>query len=156
MPHWPKQITLTTVYTQIMTLKLLRLTLFASVYISINSCDRYECLNSNPTFDKFSPDADEYKSELAKQIKKLGAENLTYWHERYVKKDGRESIVVHIQGRGLCAEGEIVVTNWDKLSGMRREISGYRGARLKGLKFEIIQDSAITNFFYKDIDRIID
>jgi hypothetical protein len=93
---------------------------------------------------------------LAKQIKSIQAENLSYWYDKYLKKDGREYIVVYIQGQGLCAKGEIQVTDWSKITGMRKEISGYGGAKLEGLNFEIIQDSTGTNFLYKDVDRVID
>jgi hypothetical protein len=126
------------------------------IYIALNSCDRPQCQNINPIFEKFSPDRKEYKSELAKQIQNVGAKNLSYWHDKHLRKNGGEYILVYIQGQGLCAKGEIQVTDWGKISGMRRESSGYSGAKLEGLKFEIIQDSTGTNFLYKDIDRIID
>jgi len=39
---------------------------------------------------------------------------------------------------------------------MRKEINGYRGAELKGLRLEIEQDSTRTNLIYKNIDTVID
>ncbi|MDB5230180.1 MAG: hypothetical protein JWN76_985 [Chitinophagaceae bacterium] len=130
--------------------------ILAIVYIAFSSCNRSECRNTNLIFDKFSPDTKEYKTELAKQIQNVGAENLSYWHDKYLKKDGAEYIVIYIQGQGLCAKGEIQVTDWSKIIGMRGESSGYRGAKLEGLNFKIIQDSRGTNFLYKDIDRVVD
>jgi len=127
-----------------------------AIFIFASSCDRPECSNSNLTFDKFTPDTKEYKNELAKQIQSIGTDNLSYWFDKYLIKDGKEFILVNIQGGGLCAKGEIQVKDWGKISGMRREVSGYRGAGLKGLKFEIRQDSSGTNFTYVNIDRIID
>jgi hypothetical protein len=139
-----------------MTSKLVSLILCAAAYLFMNSCDMPECRNSNPIFDNFSPDAKEYRSELAKHISHIGAKNLSYWHDKYVKKGGAEYIVVYIQGKDLCAKGEIQVSDWGKISGMRREVSGYHGAKLQGLDFEVILDSTETNFLFKDTDRVID
>ncbi len=130
--------------------------MFSAIFIFANSCNRSECKNTNPTFDKFRPDTKEYKSELAKRLKSIGTNNLSYRFDKYLKKGGKEFIVIHIQGEEFCAKGEIQVNDWGKISGMRREISGYSGAELIGLKIEIKQDSLGTNFIYEDIDKIID
>lgn len=136
--------------------KVSNLFLLIVIFIYTNSCNRPVCRNINPVFDKFTFDRKEYKSELARQIQSIGTENLSYWFDKYIKKGGKEYIVIHIQGRELCARGEIQVDNWGKISGMRREVSGYRGAELRGLKIQIEQDSTGTNFVYDNIDRIID
>ncbi len=124
--------------------------------LSIYSCDMPECSNTNSVFNKFSPDAREYRDELGKQIRNIGVRNLSYWHDQYLEKNGAEYIVVHIQGKDLCAKGEIQVNDWTKLSGIRNEPSGYRGAELVGLDFEIDSDSTGTVFRFEDIDKIID
>lgn len=136
--------------------KVLNLSLLIVIFNFANSCNRPECRNINPVFDKFTFDTKEYKSELAKQIQSIGTENLSYWFDKYYKKAGKEFIVIHIQGGALCAKGEIQVNDWSKISGMRREVSGYSGAELSGLKIEIEQDSIGTNFIYDNIDRILD
>lgn len=139
-----------------MTSKATMLILCAGLCLAVGSCNMPECRNTNPIFDNFAPDTQEYKNELAKQIKDIGIENLSYWHDKYVKKDDAEYIVVYIQGQNLCAKGEIQVDDWKKISGLRKDISGYSGAELEGLDFEIIQNSTETNFLFKDVDRIID
>jgi hypothetical protein len=58
---------------------------------------------------------------------------------KYLMKGGSEYLVEYIQGRDLCAKGEIEASDLEKISGMRREPSGCRGARLQGLEFEIVQ-----------------
>jgi hypothetical protein len=128
----------------------------AALYLSINSCSKPECKNSNPVFNTFSLDTKEYRIELAKQIRNIGAENLSYWFNGYLKKGAAEYIIVSIQGKDLCAAAEILVSDWGKVSGMRKEVSGYEGSELKGLDFEIVQDSTGTSFVFKDIDQIID
>lgn len=132
------------------------LCLIIVIFILANSCNRPECRNTNPVFEKFTFDTKEYKSELARQIQSLGSENLSYSFDKYLKKGGKEFIVIHIQGKELCAKGEIQVNDWGKISGMRREVSGYRGAELQGLKIKIEQDSSGTTFIYDNIDKIID
>lgn len=130
--------------------------LLLAIFIFGNSCIRSDCKNSNPVFYKFTPATKEYKNELAKQMLRIGTENLSYRVDKYLKKGDKEFIVIHIQGGELCAKGEIQVYDWGKIGGIRRERNGYRGAELKGLKIEIEQDSTGTNFIYKNIDRIID
>ena len=137
-------------------IKLLYYFTFLAVFIFTSSCDRPECKNTNITFNKFSPDTEAYKIELARQMQSIGTENLSFWFDRYLIKGDKEFIVINIQGSELCAIGEIQVNDWGKISGMRRQISGYRGAELKGLKLETTKDLTGTNFIYKDIDRIID
>ncbi len=139
-----------------MRIKLLYFFPFLAVFIFASSCDRPECKNTNTTFNKFMPDTKEYKIELARQMESIGTENLSYWFDRYLIKGDEEFIVIHIQGDELCAIGEIQVDDWGKISGMRRQTNGYRGAELKGLKFETKKDSTGTNFIYRDIDRVID
>jgi hypothetical protein len=133
-----------------LTLLLLVLLLF------FTSCDMPECKNTNAVFNNLPPAAKEYKDELAKQIQTIGAGNLSYWHSGYVKKDTAEYILVAMQGKGLCAVGEIRVSDWQKIPGMRREVSGYRGAELQGLKFDIVQDPSDTDFIFRDVVSIID
>jgi hypothetical protein len=115
-----------------------------------------ECRNSNPIFDRFSPDTKEYKTELAKEFGNRENKDLSFWYNRYLKKGEAEYIQVSVQGENLCAIAEIQVTDWSKISGMRREISGYRGAELEGLDFEIIQDSAGINFPFRDVQSVVD
>lgn len=136
--------------------KLSNFFLLLATLIFSNSCDKPGCKNTNPIFDKFMFTTKEYKSELAKQIESIGTRNLSFWFNKYLKKSGEEFILINIQGEKLCAKSEIKVNDWSKISGMRKEINGYRGAELKGLKLEIEQDSTGTNLIYKNVDTIID
>ena len=138
-----------------MNLKLIRIPI-AAIYLSLSSCSVPECQNSNAIFRTSNSDTKEYKSELAKQIRSKGAQNLSYRYDRYVKRGSEEYIVVNVEGKDLCATAEIQVFDWTKISGMRREISGYRGAELAGLEFEIVEDSTGVDFVYTDVDSVVD
>ena len=139
-----------------MRIKALNMFLLTSIFIVVNSCDRPECNNTNPTFVKFTADSKEYKKELAKEMQSIGIENLSYWFEKYIKQGDKEFIEIHIQGKTLCAIGKIQVNDWSKISGMRKVTNGYRGAELKGLRIKIQNDSTETNFVYDNIETIID
>lgn len=123
----------------------------------LSACDRPVCKNINPVFDKYSPDSDEYKSELIKQLEVVDKTKLTYWFSQYVESAGKELLFFHIQGDGLCAMLVLNVDNWSKLEELRQKKGvSFRGAEFINLKFEIVQDSLNTEFTFLDFERIID
>lgn len=121
------------------------------------ACDRPACENSNPVFEKFSPETKQYKDELVRQLNRIENIKLRYWLEKYEEKDGQEYLSFFIQGDGLCAKIFLTVKPVNKIQDvLTKKGVGYRGAEFKNLKFDIIQDSAQTEFIYKVFDRIID
>src|SRR5690349_3150112 len=122
-----------------------------------SSCNMPSCENTNPVFNRYTPDKEEYKAELTKQINHIGESNLRYWLKDLTERNGQSYINVFVQGKDLCAVEEIQVNNWEKLKSIREtKGNGYGGAELKGLKVSIAQTSSGTSFLYKDVDRIID
>jgi hypothetical protein len=133
------------------------LALILLVFLGTVSCDRPNCDNKNPIFDKYDINSIEYKMELTKQINTFGQENLNYWFDSYMKENEKEYIVVNIQNKSLCAKGKILVNDWNKIEGIKRtQGMGYVGAKLKGLTFNVEKDSNQIEFVYKDITRIVD
>ena len=125
--------------------------------ILLFSCDRPICKNTNPVFDKYSPDSEEYKSELIKQLGVVDKTKLTYWFSQYVESAGKELHFFHIQGDGLCAMLVLNVDNWSKLEELRQKKGiSFIGAEFINLKFETVQDSLKTEFRFIDFDKIID
>lgn len=124
----------------------------------IASCDRPVCKNTNPIFDKYSPDAKEYKDELAKQLTTVDRSKLTYWMDTYQENNDAKLINVHIQGDGLCAKIVLTINDSDKgIEGIiKTKGMGYRGAELEDLKFDIKQDSTSTEFVFQEISGIVD
>lgn len=123
----------------------------------IIACDRPDCENSNPVFEKFLPGSKQYKDELVKQLNLIENSGLRYWLEKYEEKDGQEYLSFFVQGDGLCARIILTVKPVNKIRDvLDKKGVGYRGAEFKNLKFDIIQDSVQTEFVYKDFDRIID
>ncbi|MFA6335015.1 MAG: hypothetical protein WCX48_05580 [Bacteroidales bacterium] len=125
--------------------------------ILLFSCDRPLCKNTNPVFDKYSPDSEEYKSELVQQLGIVDKTKLSYWFSEYVESAGKELLYFRIQGDGLCAKIVLNVDQWNKLDELRQKKGEtFRGAEFVNLKFEIVQDSLKTEFKYINFDRIID
>ena len=139
-----------------MRINMIILLLFTSFLVVI-SCDRLNCTNNNPIFEKNSPDSKLYKDELVKRLNNIDKTELTCWLQKYDQQDGKESLYFHIQGDGLCAILHLNVNDWSKLEVVReRKGIGRRGAEFTNLKFKIIKDSILTKFIYKTFDRIID
>lgn len=138
--------------------KLIPLTTLLSLLIVFTiSCDRPTCINTNPVFDHHDPDSKAYKKELVSQIKLVDNYKLTYWLKEYKEKDGKELCYFYIQGDGLCAVMATDVTNAEQLGDVRMKKGvTYRGAEFRGLKYDIIQDSANTEFVFKSYSKIID
>lgn len=128
-----------------------------SAILATISCDRPNCENKNPIFDKYDVNSTEYKMELINQINSFGQENLNYWFDSYMKENEKEYIVVNIQNKYLCAKGMIMVNDWNKIEGIKKtKGKGYVGAKLKGLTFNIEKDVNTIELIYKDIIRIVD
>ena len=132
--------------------KTLNFFLLLLIIILTDSCDRPQCKNANPIFDEFTPDAREYKNELAKQMKAVGLENLKYWFDKSQEENDKETCELYIQGDGICAK--IIVEN--KSNRKKLGNGGYRGVELKGVIIKSEQDSIGTNFVLENIDKIID
>ena len=93
------------------------------------SCDRPVCNNKNPIFDKYDISSFEYKAELVRAIEKIGQKNLSYWFEGYAEENEKEYIIINIQNDSLCAKGKILVTDWNKMEGIKKSKGqGYVGA----------------------------
>jgi hypothetical protein len=122
------------------------------------SCDRPLCENTNPIFDKYSPETKEYKDELVNQLSQIDKSKLTYWMDTYQNKSNSEYMGVYIQGDGLCAK--IVLVIKDSRKGIediiQHEGVSYVGAELEGLKFDITQDSVKTEFVFREVGNVVD
>jgi hypothetical protein len=125
--------------------------------ILLTSCNRPACVNSNPIFEEFNMDSEEYLTELLFQIDKQSKDKLSYWFESYKKINEKEFIIVKVQNNELCVKTIMRVHDWKGLEGIgTTQGKGYSGAELKGLKFLVDRDSSHTFLVYNGVDRIID
>lgn len=124
----------------------------------IVSCDRPECNNTNPIFNKYSPETKIYKDELVKELKKVENSKLTYWMDSYQEINNSKFIYVHIQGDGLCAKIMLTIDSSEIGIEEMLEKKGltYSGAELENLKFDIKKDNKSTAFIFREVSGIID
>jgi hypothetical protein len=103
-----------------------------------------------------SPASAEYKNELARLLQ-TDAQRLTYIFNKYVESDGHEYLDIEFKGDDFEASGLVLVTNWNKLTGIKRTKGlGYSGAELKGLQLDIQKNPSGAAFVFKDLEEIID
>jgi len=127
------------------------------IVLLLSSCDRQDCKNTNPIFDNFSINSEEYISELVNQISKNNSEDLEYWFEEYLEEKGKEYLIVNVQNDSICAKMKIQVKNWNGIEAIKKtKGESYQGAKLDGLTFDIEIDSINTDFIFKNIERVID
>lgn len=126
--------------------------------LAIISCDRQECNNTNPTFEKYAPETKEYKDELVRQFAKADKSKLRYWVDTYQEEDNARYLYVHVQDDALCAK--LVLSIKDSNEGICRLLKNkgmsYKGAELENLKFDIRQDSTQTEFVFREVSGIVD
>lgn len=141
-----------------MTKKSFKAVLLVGLVLLMVSCNQTECKNTNPIFNQYQPNSNEYNKELAKQLQLTDNSKLTYKLQRYENQNGKEYLYISIQGDSLCATTAIRVNHWDdKLIGIKEtQGKGYSGAVLKNLKIESIQEGATAEFVYKSVVAIVD
>lgn len=135
----------------------LTLALFG-VILFATGCDRPVCKNTNPVFDKYSPDTKAYKDELVKQLATVDRSKLSYWMDTY-RRDGKsQQILAHIQGAGLCAKILLTIEGSEKgiEDLLAKKGKSYSGAGLRDLEFDIKQDDTSTVFIFKEVSGIWD
>jgi len=134
-----------------------QLSIFLVIIISVMiSCNRPECVNSNPIFDQFEPLSDKYKKELILQIEKIGRSKISYYISSIKEVNDKDYLVLYVQGNDLCALGYFEVRDKNKLEDVfRTKGLGYKGARVKGFEFSIQEDEKI-DLVYKNLASIVD
>ncbi|WPP49849.1 hypothetical protein [Catalinimonas niigatensis] len=129
-----------------------------SVAMVWSACDRPDCEPSHPIFSQHEPSSPEYKKELISQLKSMEAEDVSYWFDSYVEKDGNEYLQFNIQGEDICALGLMKVEDWTEEIANIKRVKGksYRGAKFRGLTYTIEEQADGIELIYKDLESIID
>lgn len=116
------------------------------------SCNERRCVNTNPVFDQFGPQKEEYKAELAKELSK-GA-GVDFSIDSYKAGVTMDTLYVRISGDTFCAVGiaQVDKSN-EKLAGVREnKAKGYVGAGLLGAQFKVVGNDLIL----EDVMAIVD
>ena len=83
------------------------------ILMMVSSCKSKDCYNRSEIFDQYQSESKIYKDELAKQIKLLNPDQVTYSVDGYKKINNKEYINITIQAEGLCAKTAVLVNSWD-------------------------------------------
>lgn len=126
----------------------------------VSFCNRPDCINNNPVFDKFDPETIEYRNELKNQIEKIGKDKLNFWIFNLKRIDGVDYLKLYVQSDQLCAilfaknlSGKAI----SKFPDRNLESSlGYHGARLVNVELNIDTTLKQTNFVIEKIGSILD
>ncbi len=124
--------------------------------ILFGGCDRPKCTNTNPVFEQYAPNSNEYKSELIHQLKLRQPGDVHYWINKYEEIDRKPFMTIYIQADGLCAEGYLDIKNPNKLQ-KYKNVKGisYSGAELRGLQYAIDTINGKITFLFEE-GKIID
>lgn len=134
-----------------------QLLFFAFITTVCFACNTSTCTNTNPVFEKFSPESVEYKTELAKVLRAADAKALTFWFSGYKEAKGRDYLYFKVKGDGICAVIQMVNRDWRRLADLRiHRGEGYRGAEFVNVKYDIVEDSGRIEFVFRSFSEIID
>lgn len=131
--------------------------LFLFLLLACFSCDRPECKNTNPIFDKYPPESVEYKRELVHELLKTEPQNVGFWADSYKKIGDREYMYIYVQSDAICAKGILDITEGLNLDNYKRvKGKSYSGAKIQGLQFRF--DTAVDRYdlVYVDMTMLVD
>lgn len=131
--------------------------LFVFLFSFLLSCDRPECRNTNPVFDRHPFHSLEYKAELARVITNKGERNLTYWLAYYYHQDNKDYATIYVQGVNVCAIMLMDITHGEGWKNFKEaQGAGYNGAQLINLHYRIEQNGLQTDFVFEKMRMILD
>lgn len=139
-----------------MTKYLTKLAVIACLFWAV-SCTETTA-KQNTVFEKSLPTSKAYKEELIKLINASDKSKLSYYFNEYKEKDGKEYLDITIEGDGFEAQTLMLIKEWDKTLEVIKEHKGkgYGGSEMVNLKFEVLQDTAKTEFVYVSADELVD
>jgi hypothetical protein len=121
------------------------------------ACNMPECKNTNPVFDNYAMRTNEYKTELAKQLRMRNPDEIRYWIGYYHAVHGREYASVYTQANGLCAMMFLDISDgegWKQFKEAKG--GGYSGAEIKGMQYHVRQSITGPEFIFDSMDYIFD
>ena len=122
-----------------MPIKYLNTLLLVIIGFTLYSCDRSRCETNNEILLNHDVLSKTYQTEVAKQIEKIGIENLRFWLADYLEKDTTTYLLFYTQGTDLCAQILIQIDKTNpNLSGLvKTKGKGRFNAEFIDLKFDV-------------------
>ena len=137
--------------------------LILCLYLFTQSCnipDHYfsekpECHNINNIFKESLPNSDVYQENVMSVLAKSSSKDFRYFFETF-KGESKDYMVVNFRNDNYCFYGEVFVTDWSKLAGMRKANGKSYPKELYNLQWKIKSINGKEEIFYVDMHRIID
>jgi hypothetical protein len=125
--------------------------IFICLAFMLAACGKHKCANTNPVFAQYSPNDNEYKAELIRQLKQRDAATIHYYIDKYTERNGKPFMFILIEGDGLCAKGIIDIKNENKLKEFKN-VKGlsYSGAEITGFQYFIDSANWGYNFIFEE------
>ena len=135
----------------------MRLFVFISIAILLASCDKPQCTNHNPIFDKYKPADKEYRIELAGLVEVADKDSVLFWINRYDSVVSHEYMYADVIGRNLCAIAIFDITGNEEFENFRR-VKGvsYSGAGLLAPRYRIQHTDSGAQFVLDSVGMIVD
>jgi hypothetical protein len=140
----------------IRTTKILLLFYFVAL---LQSCSYFskkpDCVNSDPFFDSGISLSEEYQQRVRDILEDTSPDKFRYFFVTFDGKD-REYLVVNMRNDQYCFDARLVVSNWDKLAGMRAVNGKSYPEELHNLKWEISDVGGKEEINFIDMNPIVD
>lgn len=135
----------------------MRVFVFISIAILLAACDKPECTNHNPVFDKYLPNDSAYRNELARLIEASDNESLVFWVIGHDSINGHEYMYADVIGKNLCAVAVFDITIGEDFENFRR-VKGvsYSGAGLLAPRYRIQHTHSGAQFVLDSVGMIVD
>lgn len=135
----------------------MRLFVCISIAIFFAACDKPQCTNHNPVFDKYSPDDTEYRNELARLVEAADKDSVLFWINDYDSVAGHEYIYADVIGRGICTVVIFDITGNEEFDNYRRvKGASYSGAQLLAPRYRIQHTGSGAQFVLDSVGMIVD
>ena len=134
------------------------ITLAVFAAFSLVACDQPGCppgTQANTILSQSPVDSEEYQQELQRLVT-LNPEEVDYYFEKRIEISGRNYLALNCYGDEFCGELWLLVEKEDQWSERLQNVSGYRGAKLKGLVFRISPLNDPRELVFEKVESILD
>jgi len=129
--------------------------LLAVAILSTCSIPKPECVNTEKYFDSNTYDSQDYQNKLINILQYDAPEDYRYFFVTFSGEE-KDILVVNMRSEKNCFDAKILVTDWSKLSGIRKVNGKSYPKELYNLTWILIQTEGRWQILYTDMDTIID
>lgn len=127
-----------------------------ALILCVAKLSEHKCTR-NAILDKYPPESRKYKTELLARLRIINPNDLDYYLEDYIEKDGRQFLDVYMHSKQLCAITRMEITGLEKMAWIiEGKAMGSHGAGIDQLKFRIDSTGGNYQFTITDFDHLID